>query len=334
MLYLINETFYNKNTKEIIDILKIGYTSDTIKSGSRYTTYLNHCPEAKLLYEIPGGTLDHEAALLSKFHHLLYKGNEWFRYSQEIIDYFKTHRDLESLSDLRLPEIQHEAEIKDYCGKCLNLLLHEKVNCGELSLEQATNSVKPMLDLLLSKRFKSILQIDKYFLSVFDFDVHEKDIKSVKITEFLVQFDSYTQFTEKMKFLCDNVGNFTEEEFSSILGSIDIIFKNYYITLGKERIRSLQYKKSVLDSEYQRQKNNQFNSRNLDDIIYSEFKVGEKYLKSYIKQRLGDIYESLGLKLSPKATDLEKYFEVKLCKITNKETNKRDHCYELISKKL
>ena len=25
MLYLINETFYNKDTKEIIDILKIGY---------------------------------------------------------------------------------------------------------------------------------------------------------------------------------------------------------------------------------------------------------------------------------------------------------------------
>ena len=155
-----------------------------------------------------------------------------------------------------------------------------------------------------------------------------------KITEFLVQFDSYTQFTDKMKFLCDNAGNFTEEEFSSILDSVNIVFKNYYITLGRERIRSLQYKNSVLDSEYQRQKNNQFNSRNLDDIVYSEFKVGEKYLKSCIKQRLGDIYESLGLKLSPKATDLEKYFEVKLCKITNKETNKRDHCYELISKKL
>ena len=334
MLYLINETFYNKNTKEIIDILKIGYTSDTIKSGSRYTTYLNHCPEAKLLYEIPGGTLDHEAALLSKFHHLLYKGNEWFRYSQEIIDYFKTHRDLESLSDLSLPEIQHEAEIKDYCGKCLNLLLHERVSCGVLSLEQATNSVKPMLDVLLSKRFKNIVQIDRYFLSVFDFDTHKNDIKSVKITEFLVQFDSYTQFTEKMKFLCNSVNSFSEEEFSSILGSIDIIFKNYYITLGKERIRALQYRKYVLDSEYQRQKNNQFNSRNLDDIVYSEFKVGEKYLKSYIKQRLGDIYESLGLKLSPKATDLEKYFEIKKIQITNRDSGKRDNGYELISKKL
>ena len=333
MLYLINETFYNKNTKEIIDILKIGYTSDTIKSGSRYTTYLNHCPEAKLLYEIPGGTLDHEAALLSKFHHLLYKGNEWFRYSQEIIDYFKTHRDLESLSDLSLPEIQHEAEIKDYCGKCLNLLLHERVSCGVLSLEQATNSVKPMLDVLLSKRFKNIVQIDRYFLSVFDFDTHKNDIKSVKITEFLVQFDSYTQFTEKMKFLCDNVNNFTEEEFSSILGSIDIVFKNYFTVLGRDRIRALQYKKSVLNSEYQRQKNNQFNSRNLDDIVYSEFKVGEKYLKSYIKQRLGEIYESLGIKLSPKATDLEKYFELKLVDVVD-EFGKRTKGFKLINKKL
>ena len=155
-----------------------------------------------------------------------------------------------------------------------------------------------------------------------------------KITEFLVQFDFYTQFTDKMKFLCDNAGNFTEEEFSSILGSIDIIFKNYYITLGKERIRALQYRKYALDSEYQRQKNNQFNSKNLDDIIYYEFKVGEKYLKSYIKQKLGDIYESLGIKLSPKATDLEKYFEIKKIQITNRDSGKRDNGYELISKKL
>lgn len=330
MLYLINETFYNKNTKEIIDILKIGYTSDTIKSGSRYTTYLNHCPEAKLLYEIPGGTLDHEAALLSKFHHLLYKGNEWFRYSQEIIDYFKTHRDLESLSDLRLPEIQHEAEIKDYCGKCLNLLLHERVSCGELSLEQATNSVKSMLDVLLSKRFKSSLQIDKYFLSVFDFDTHKNDIKSVKITEFLAQFDSYTRFTDKMKLLCDNVNNFTEEEFSSILGSIDIIFKNYYNTVGPEKIRNLQYKNSVIKSEYDRLLNNQTYNGDLIGQIYKEFEIGKKYTRSYIKTVLGTIYNSLGIKLSPKAVDLENYFEIKSVLVFNKDTGKRDSLYLIL----
>ena len=153
-----------------------------------------------------------------------------------------------------------------------------------------------------------------------------------KVTDFLVQFDSYTQFTDKMKFLCDNVENFTEEEFSSILGSINLIYKNYYITLGRDRIRALQYRKYALDAEYQRQKSNQFNSRNLDDIVYSEFSVGEKYLKSYIKQRLGEIYESLGINLSPKAIDIEKYFEVKLVDVVD-EFGKRTKGFKLMSKK-
>ena len=154
-----------------------------------------------------------------------------------------------------------------------------------------------------------------------------------KVTDFLVQFDSYTQFTDKMKFLCDNVENFTEDEFSSILGSINLIYKNYYITLGRDRIRALQYRKYALDSEYQRQKSNQFNSRNLDDIVYSEFNVGEKYLKSYIKQRLGEIYESLGINLSPKAVDIEKYFEAKLVDVID-EFGKRTKGFKLINKKL
>ena len=153
-----------------------------------------------------------------------------------------------------------------------------------------------------------------------------------RITEFLTQFDSYTQFTEKMKFLCDSVINFTEEEFLSILDSINIIFKNYYIVLGKERIRALQYRKYALDSEYQRQRNNQFNSKNLDEAIYFSFKVGERYLKSHIKQILGNIYESLGLKLSPKATDLEKYFDIKLVDVID-ETGKRTKGFKILKKK-
>lgn len=333
MLYLINETFYNKNTKEIIDILKIGYTSDTIKPRTRYTTYLNHCPEAKLLYEIPGGTLYHEAALLNKFHHLLYKGQEWFRYSQEIVDYFETHKTLESLSDLKLPEIQYEAEIKDYCSKCLNLLLHGRVSSGELSLDQATKSIKSMLNVLLSKRFKNIVQIDWYFLSVFDFDTHKGDIKSDKITNFLIQFDSYTQFTDKMKLLCDNAGNFTEEEFSSILDSVNIVFKNYYITLGKERIRALQYRKYALDYEISRISCNQDKELDLKTKIYTTFIIGEKYTKNFIKEKLKEIYELIGIKSSPKAIDLLNYFELKVVQITNKTTGKRDNGYEIVKKK-
>ena len=29
MLYLINETFFDKTTREVIDLLKIGYTGDS-----------------------------------------------------------------------------------------------------------------------------------------------------------------------------------------------------------------------------------------------------------------------------------------------------------------
>jgi len=154
-----------------------------------------------------------------------------------------------------------------------------------------------------------------------------------KIMDFLIQFDSYTQFTDKMRFLCENESNFSEEEFSSVLDSIDIVFKNYYITLGKDRIRALQYRKYALDADYQRQKNNQVNSGNLSEAIYSTFKIDLKYSKSFIKKKLGEIYKQLDIKLSPKAVDIENYFNVKLIDVMDSETGKRTKGFKIISKK-
>ena len=37
--------------------------------------------------------------------------------------------------------------------------------------------------------------------------------------------------------------------------------------------------------------------------------------------------------MSPKASDLEKYFELRPCKVTNKETGKRDHGFEILRRK-
>ena len=63
---------------------------------------------------------------------------------------------------------------------------------------------------------------------------------------------------------------------------------------------------------------------NIRDNILSVFTVGNKYLKSEIKEELKDIYTELGYNKTPKANDLEKYFEIRPCKITNKETGKRN----------
>lgn len=76
--------------------------------------------------------------------------------------------------------------------------------------------------------------------------------------------------------------------------------------------------------------NNQTYNGDLKGQIYKEFEIGKKYTRPYIKTVLGTIYNSLGIKLSPKAVDLENYFEVKKVQITNKETGKKDHGYLIL----
>ena len=70
------------------------------------------------------------------------------------------------------------------------------------------------------------------------------------------------------------------------------------------------------------------------ELIYKEFNVGGIYTSKNIKSKLGIIYSSFGISKTPKATDLEDYFEVKSVLIPNPETGKRDKGFKLISKKI
>ncbi len=158
-------------------------------------------------------------------------------------------------------------------------------------------------------------------------------ISADKVDIFFSDFDSLSQFTEKMKLLCERSDSFTENELNCILGGIPIIYKNYFMSLGKERIRALQYRKYALEDEYQRCYENQTKIEDLDSLIFSSFIVGNRYTKVSVKQELLNIYTKLGIKLSPKASDLEKYFELKNIQVVNKETGKRDNGYLILSKK-
>ena len=51
-----------------------------------------------------------------------------------------------------------------------------------------------------------------------------------------------------------------------------------------------------------------------------------------IKNMLKDLYKFLGYNKTPKANDLEKYFEIKLCKVTV-ETGKQDNGFKIIKRK-
>lgn len=173
-------------------------------------------------------------------------------------------------------------------------------------------------------------EIDKIYYHLYtikpSLDNISEDIKIL-----IAEFDTFSQFTDKMKFICDQKEILNELSFSILLDSIPIIFKNYYSTLGSDFCKSVSYRKCLLETEYDKRINNQ--DININSIIYSNFQVGGKYLMSDIKEKLREIYKSINYKSSPKASDLEKYFKLKTYKITNKETGKRDPGFEIISKK-
>ena len=62
------------------------------------------------------------------------------------------------------------------------------------------------------------------------------------------------------------------------------------------------------------------------------FQENTRYTKSYIKEKLKKIYDKLGYSKTAKASDIEEYFEIKVCQILNKETKKYDNGFELIKK--
>ena len=189
-------------------------------------------------------------------------------------------------------------------------------------------------DLVMISEFRAyeIHQIDyRDRFTVFNALREEGNNFSDEVENFLRKFEEIPYFTDKMRLLCES--SFIGRDLDDILNCVPMIFKNYYITLGKDKILSVGCQKSKLDLEYERQKNNQQNNSSLEELIYSIFQVGEKYLKSDIKNMLSDIYKKSEIKATAKASDLENYFETKNYQITNKLTGKRDNGYEILGKK-
>ena len=70
----------------------------------------------------------------------------------------------------------------------------------------------------------------------------------------------------------------------------------------------------------------------LSDRVYSAFKENTSYPKNYIKQELQNIYTSLGLSKTAKASDIENFYEVSRARIKN-SSGKYDEGYKIIRKK-
>ena len=159
------------------------------------------------------------------------------------------------------------------------------------------------------------------------------DIINQRVSEFLEQYQKLGTFKAKLRYLCEF--GFNDNVISIVLDQIgehDNI-KSYYTALGPQKLRALGYDRYKIEKELGIVT---FSYELLESTIYNEFKVGDKLTLSGIKNRLGYLYSSINYTAVPKATDLEKFFEVRPIVIYEKKDNgsrKQIKGYELLKKK-
>ena len=167
------------------------------------------------------------------------------------------------------------------------------------------------------------------------FNALGKQIKqSDLIQKILQEFDEQQYFTGKMKYLYSL--NMEPDIAKQVLDNIyDTSYSKYYWTISAGRAGSLNYQKGNLEKEYQsiiNPKDTSYIENEVKQKILLTFQVDSRYLKSDIKETLRNIYTELGYDKTPKAGDLDTYFEIKECKITN-SLGKQDHGFKIIKKK-
>ena len=160
------------------------------------------------------------------------------------------------------------------------------------------------------------------------------DIVNQEVSGFLKVYIGLTTIYDKLKLLCEY--GLSQDAIQIVLGQINDSdeIKSYYLALGPQRLKGMGYHITKIRKALGIVT---FSDELLETTIYNEFKVGSKLVLSGIKDRLGYLYKSIGYDKTPKAKDLESYFEVKLIYISilDETTGKKKQTkgYELLKKK-
>ncbi len=155
-----------------------------------------------------------------------------------------------------------------------------------------------------------------------------KGIYGEVVTKFFNEFLAAPTLADKMKLYCkfrDKHSGNTEIENILVTKISDQRYNTYYSAYGTKECKAKRYR----FNELEKMASDAAKEDKLKIEILREFKVGDIILKAQIKQKLKEIYIRLGIKKTPKATDLEEWFVLK--SIWVKKT--KENFFKIISQK-
>jgi len=208
MIYLIKSAGYSDIEGEYIDLLKIGYTKDSSKEN-RLVSYKIHNPTFKLLYSIPGCDDIIERKIQRYFSEYRYPdyGNEWFKWSDEIIKFFEDHPSEDSILDFEFDSIS-KTELDKFRSEVvtiINFVIDSKVKSGDITIEQSRGQVRNLVDHIINTlHYRSISKVWEHITENLGIDKDELcksiDFRNEIIDRFMEEYNTKTTFPLKMKF--------------------------------------------------------------------------------------------------------------------------------------
>ena len=336
MLYLVKS--YLKGNKFIY---KIGFSEDS-NIENRLSSYFYMNPGSEIISLRQGDEL-----LEDLIHYYLYylgyryqknnKLDEWFIGDPEVLSIF--HISKESL----------ERKLWKYRDKVFNI---DKIKSDKsLDLQLFKYLYLKNKDNFVGERYKvtenkEVIKLNPkeidivFYNSLLKYFPEEIIVPSSNISEYQSDLEKEVQyfldnkfyktglFHEKMKMYCEFMDKYKGNKEGSDMIYFKIKnsdFRKYYNFYGTSGCKAKEYIKKNLELGMI----DVSKTDELYSVVHKKFQIGERYTLKDIKSVLQDIYRDLGITSKPKATDLDKYFNLTKIKFSDTITGKRIHGYLL-----
>ena len=146
--------------------------------------------------------------------------------------------------------------------------------------------------------------------------VYQEQLKHlIKKEPFVDRMQAYCGYRAKQGLIVNLAMSTLESKYPEL--------RYYYEALGADRIKALNYKEKKLLNEIHIMKTKNKIRHELHGIIH----IGDRILTTDIQQTLHDVYDRLGIDKSPKAADLNEFFEIHPVKIPT--ANGRKNGFEI-----